>query len=204
MEAGGGGRLFSILGNINAVTRKDVFSLFRDDKVWSGKNLLNSKSSFKIADDNIRNLSDNFYDEDTGLVGFGNIRWFTNIYYGERPLLTGLHTMEWNLKNNQTLINKLNKKFGDSSKYPYCDNFTAIEVPFITAIPSDYDGVMCVPVTFFDVYNKEQFKVIGTDVGGLVPEEYRLPFQGDYTNIFVNHKKIYRRIFIRFRKTETD
>jgi hypothetical protein len=40
-------------------------------------------------------------------------------------------------------------------------NFDAIEIPFTDAIPSDYPGVMGVPITFLDKYNPDQFELIG-------------------------------------------
>ena len=48
--------------------------------------------------------------------------------------------------------------------YPKYANFDAIEVGFTDAIPSDYDEVMGVPITFLDKYNPEQFEIIGTSL----------------------------------------
>jgi hypothetical protein len=33
-------------------------------------------------------------------------------------------------------------------------------VPFISAIPSDYEGAMGVPITFLDSYNPDQFEIL--------------------------------------------
>ena len=44
--------------------------------------------------------------------------------------------------------------------YPRYDNYDAIEVGFTDAIPSDYDGVMGVPISFLDKYCPEQFEIV--------------------------------------------
>jgi hypothetical protein len=46
-------------------------------------------------------------------------------------------------------------------EYQRYDNYDAIEVSFTDAIPSDYDGVMGVPISFLDKYSPEQFEIIG-------------------------------------------
>ena len=60
--------------------------------------------------------------------------------------------MKDNLKYNKTLLKKLEKNYG-CKEYPHYDNYDAIEVPLTEAIPSDYDGVMGVPITFLGKYN---------------------------------------------------
>ena len=94
------------------------------------------------------------------MVKFRNVGWFTNIDHGKRHKNLILDTMEHNLKFNKKLKNKLEKEYG-KIEYPHYDNYDAIEVPFIECIPSDYDGVMGVPITFLDKYNPRQFEIIG-------------------------------------------
>lgn len=67
--------------------------------------------------------------------------------------------MEHNLKFNKKLQKKLEKDYG-KLEYPHYDNYDAIEVPFTECIPSDYDGVMGVPITFMDKYNPDQFDIV--------------------------------------------
>ena len=69
-------------------------------------------------------------------------------------------TMEHNLKFNRKLKKKFDQEYS-KNEYPHYDNYDAIEVPIVEAVPSDYDGVMGVPITFFDKYNPDQFDVIG-------------------------------------------
>ena len=77
------------------------------------------------------------------------VRWYTNIEYGERHEFQKLKTMQENLASNKKLVNVLRKKYGMKT-YPRYDNFDALEVPVSDAIPSDYDGIMGVPITFLD------------------------------------------------------
>ena len=68
--------------------------------------------------------------------------------------------MAHNLKFNKKLRKKFEEEYG-KLEYPHYDNYDAIEVPFSECVPSDYDGVMGVPITFLDKYNPEQFEMLG-------------------------------------------
>ena len=154
------GKQFVIIGSKNAITYKEVFPLLKENKIWLGPEFPGGNAYFRIAEDAIRDFASGVFDSSTGLVKFRNVGWFTNIDHGLRhqPLL--LDTMEHNLKFNKKLRRKFEKDYG-KIEYPHYDNYDAIEVPFVEAIPSDYDGVMGVPVTFMDKYNPEQFEIIG-------------------------------------------
>ena len=78
----------------------------------------------------------------------------TNIDHGKRHKTLRTMTMADNLKYNKKFLKKGQKSY---EKY---DNYDAIEVPEIIAIPSDYKGVMGVPITIVDQYNPNQFKII--------------------------------------------
>ena len=55
--------------------------------------------------------------------------------------------------------------------YQHYENYDAIEVPFTDAIPSDYKGMMGVPISFLDKYCLEQFEILGhMDSHGKVPK----------------------------------
>jgi hypothetical protein len=51
-------------------------------------------------------------------------------------------------------------------EYPCFDNYDAINVDVTADIPSDYDGIMGVPITFLDKYNPDQFEIIGCTEAG--------------------------------------
>jgi hypothetical protein len=64
-------------------------------------------------------------------------------------------TLEDNLKYSR------HKEIKGKADYEHYDNYDAIDVPYTDAIPSDYEGVMGVPISFLDKYCPEQFKILG-------------------------------------------
>lgn len=150
---------FVIIGSKNAITYKEIFPLLKENKIWLGPGFLGGNAYFRIAEDTIRDFASGVYDASTGLVKFRNVGWFTNIDHGLRHQPVLLDTMEHNLKFNKKLKKKFEKDFG-TVEYPHYDNYDAIEVPFVEAIPSDYEGMMGVPITFMDKYNPDQFEII--------------------------------------------
>lgn len=150
---------FVIIGNKNAITYKEVFPLLSNNKIWLGPGFPGGNAYFRILHDDARDFASGVYDESTGLVKFRNVGWFTNIDHGLRHEKMILDTMAHNLKFNKKLKKKLEKDYG-KLEYPHYDNYDAIEVPFTECIPSDYDGVMGVPITFMDKYNPEQFEIV--------------------------------------------
>jgi len=142
---------FVIIGNMNAITYKEIFPLIKNDQLWLGNGFHAGNAYF--ATPNVREFASGVYDTKTGLVKFRNCHWFTNLDHGRRHQPLGLMTMADNLK--------FNKKMAGKAEYDRYDNYDAIEVPFTNAIPSDYEGVMGVPISFLDKYSPDQFEVIG-------------------------------------------
>ena len=58
-------------------------------------------------------------------------------------------------------------KFVSKRPFDKYYNYDAIEVPLVKNIPSDYEGVMGVPISFLDKYNPDQFKIIGLGIANL-------------------------------------
>lgn len=180
MEAG---RQFVILGNMNAITYKEVFPLLKDNEIWLGYKSLNQDMYFDVPDERKEWLLANkkegsAYKIIDGVVmgRLASACWFTNLDHGKRHEELQLMTMRENLKYNKRLRNEFEKKFG-VLEYPKFDNYDAIEVPFVEAIPSDYDGVMGVPITFLDRYNPEQFEIEGITLGNTVEYEMKCIYQ---------------------------
>ncbi|MBQ9371756.1 MAG: adenosine deaminase [Thermoguttaceae bacterium] len=155
-----GKRGFSIIGNVNAITYKEVFRFLRDGLFWLGDSIHSGDRKFNVPDDYPLEAAGCGIDSNgKKYIQVKGVRWYTNIDFKERHTLLELDTMSNNLKFNKTLRKKLEKEYGCDS-YPRYDNYDAIEVPFTECIPSDYDGVMGVPITFLDKYCPEQFNII--------------------------------------------
>lgn len=152
---------FIIIGSKNAITYKEVFPLLKDNIIWLGPGFPGGNAYFRITPEDARQFASGVYDEEAGLVKFRNVGWFTNVDHGGRHAQLILDTMAHNLKYNKKLKKKLDKDFGMTG-YPHYDNFDAIEVPFVECIPSDYDGMMGVPITFMEQYAPEQFEIVGS------------------------------------------
>ena len=173
---------FIILGNVNAITYKEIFPLLKRNKIWIGYRSLNKDMFFRVPEDYGEYLLKNkkegsAYKVIDGII-MGSLRnacWFTNIDLSKRHEMLQLDTKAHNLKFNKKLQKKL-KEYG-TEDYPKYDNYDAIEVPFVECIPSDYKGVMGVPITFMDKYNPEQFEIVsfrkGEDGKDLVFTEER-------------------------------
>ena len=150
MEAG---KQFIIIGNMNAITYKEVFPLIKDNKIWLGNGFQKGNAYFRIV--NEREYADGVYDAETGLVKFRNCCWFTNLDHGRRHQPLKLMTMAENFKHSK------HKEVRGLAEYLHYDNYDAIEIPFTDAIPSDYEGIMAVPTSFLDKYCPEQFELLG-------------------------------------------
>ena len=132
---------YIIIGNVNAITYKEVFPLIRDNKIWMGYHC--GDMSFKVPSYYLE-MSTRYWVDESGQKwrSLGNICWFTNIDI---------------IKRHEEII--LYKKYNPDD-YPKYDNYDAINVNKVADIPMDYDGVMGVPITFLDKYNPEQFEIL--------------------------------------------
>ncbi len=178
---------FVIIGNMNAITYKEVFPLIKDNKMWLGNGFQAGNAFFETS--KTREYANGVYDESTGLVKFRNCCWYSNLEHGRRHQPLQLMSMADNLK--------FNKKLKDQSEYLRYDNYDAIEVPFTNAIPSDYEGVMGVPISFLDKYCPEQFEILGATESEGKGFSNGLWFEdSEVSQAVINGKRVYKRIFI--------
>ena len=142
---------FLIIGNQNAITYKEVFPLIKANKIWLGVTMDSSNRWFQIPDNSIV-----FHKEENGkkYAFVANPVWFTNLEHGRRHQPLELMTMADNIKYSR-------HKEVRGHDYVHYDNYDAIEVPKVDAIPSDYDGMMGVPISFLRKYCPEQFEIVG-------------------------------------------
>lgn len=149
---------FLIIGSMNAITYKEVFPLIKENKMWLGATGAGKDMVFAVPKGAEVAESDRQKAARMGYVGdytrLGNSTWFTNIDHGRRHRPLPLMTMAENIKFNKKLKGK---------GYQEYDNYNAIEVPFTDAIPSDYVGVMGVPISFLDKYCPEQFVIVNAN-----------------------------------------
>ena len=168
---------FLIIGTWNAITFKEIFKFFMDNKLWIGKNSNRNFSGFIVPDHYELFGTEARIDEiGNRIVSSNNNCWFTNL---DLP------------KRHDPLI--LYKKYSPD-EYPKYDSCNAIEVSKVNHIPKDYKGVMGVPITFLNKYNPDQFEIIGMDDFNLKYPNWR----GRGPDL--NGKTIYRRIMIKNKK----
>ena len=161
---------FLILGNMNALTCKNIFPLFRDNKLWYGASIHSGDRKFVVPDDYPFTSSSCGIDENgQRYIRVKGVRWFTNLDYSARYVDL-----------------PLTKKYSPD-EYPKYENCDAINVNKYRDIPSDYDNVMGVPITFIDRYNPKQFKILGLDKD----------FTSDKKRGIINGKQLYARVFIK-------
>lgn len=205
-----GKKQFVILGNMNAITYKEVFPLLKTNEMWVGYKSMNEDMYFAVPDDYKKWLVENKKEGSAYKVIDGIIMgrlasacWFTNLDHGKRHTEIKLDTMANNLKFNKRLKRKLESAYGDKLEYPHYDNYGAIEVPFTECIPSDYDGIIGVPITFMDKYCPEQFEMMGMAAGNsrACGFNYDVPYKPHPDDRggcgIVDGKRVYSRIFIR-------
>ena len=157
------GKKFAVIGNMNAITYKEVFPLIKDNKVWLGATGNGNDMVFGVPDGAKVDEKDKAKAARLGYVGnytrLGNSCWFTSIEHGRRHEPLPLMSMADNLRFSK------HKELKGKAAYDRYDNYDAIEVPFTDAIPSDYDGVMGVPISFLIKYCPEQFEILGQTQG---------------------------------------
>jgi hypothetical protein len=159
---------FIIIGQQNSITYKEIFPLLKNNEMWSGATSSNSDMVFAVPKDYDIAPKDREKAAKLGYVGnytrMGNTCWFTNIEHGRRHQFLEMMTMADNIKFSK---HKDIKEYG-YLKYDNLDD--AIDVPYVDAIPSDYDGIMGVPASMLYRFNPEQFELVGVGTGNRAKE----------------------------------
>lgn len=179
---------FIIMGNTNALVCKEVFRMFKQDRIRTGCTHFNTGMFFYVPDS-----FEKFHHIENGkkLARVSTSCWYTNL-----PVK----------KHNEELI--LFKPYSPTD-YPKYENYNAIEVGRYTDIPCDFDGIMGVPITFLDKYNPNQFEIIWQGSGNTrasAPKEileelgYQIHKDDRGGCAILNGKRCYTRVFIRKKK----
>ena len=182
---------FIIIGNVNAITYKEVFPLIMENRLWFGASIHSGDRKFYVPDDYPLNAAGCGIDSDgRRFIRVKAVRWYTNLDYKQR---------------HEEMI--LVKRYSPET-YPQYDNYDAINVDKTSDIPCDYAGVMGVPITFMDKYNPDQFEIVGMAAGNTratgfyfnVPYEPHPEDRGGCG--VVNGKRVYARYLIRNKHPE--
>jgi len=174
---------FLIIANINAITYKEVFPLIKENKIWLGTGMGRWISGFIVPESyELYGTEARIDEEGNRIVATNNCLWFTNLDHGKRHKPLPLMTMSDNIKfsSHKEIKGKEYKKY---------DNYDAIEVPYTDSIPSDYNGIMGVPITFLDKYNPDQFVIIGATQRGCHDEIIDTKKYDDYWEVKQNGEK---------------
>ncbi len=176
---------FMVIGNINCITYKEVFPEIINNSMWLGNGMGRWISGFIVPETYELYGTEAEIDEyGQRIVATNNCLWLTNIDNGRRHTPLPLMTEAENIKFSR---HKEVKGIG----YKKYETYDAIEVPFTDAIPSDYDGIMGVPITFLDKYCPEQFEILGKFDGGSADNEL------DLAKPVIDGKAQYKRLAIR-------
>jgi hypothetical protein len=180
---------FAIIGNMNAITYKEVFPLIKENKMWTGVRFNKRESgknmTFYVPDEyELKGTEVEFSEDGRKMISVAGTGWYTNLDHGRRHQPLSLMTMEENIKYSK-------HKEVKGKEYQKYDNYDAIEVPFTDAIPSDYDGVMGVPISFLDKYCPEQFEIValGVGEGNFTPTKKYQKFRDPETKKLITDKR---------------
>lgn len=166
-------RKFLIIGNVNAITYKEVFPLIKENMIWLGPSITSGDRKFNVPDNYPLNAAGCGVDTDgRKYIRVKGVRWFTNLDHNKRH-----EEMDLTCRYSP-------------EEYPRYDNYDAINVDKTSDIPYNYSGAMGVPITFLDKYNPEQFEIIGQMANTKV-DEYNFGYP------FIKGNRKYARILIR-------
>ena len=167
---------FLIIGNVNAITYKEVFPLIKNNQIWLGASIHSGDREFRVPDDYPLKATGSRIDKNgVKYIRVKGVRWFTNLDYKQR---------------HEDLI--LYKHYLPN-EYPKYDNYNGINVDKTADIPMDFNGAMGVPITFLDKYSPEQFKLIKFRKGD-DNKDLRYTIDGEtkqpYFRIIIKNKKV--------------
>ncbi|MDD2916390.1 MAG: adenine-specific methyltransferase EcoRI family protein [Candidatus Gracilibacteria bacterium] len=188
---------FVVVSNMNAITYKEVFPLIKENKIWMGVKSTSQAMFFRTSDKEYASRVSNERPEGSWwrrideevCIGINNSCWFTNLDHGRRHQILPLMT-------ESDII-----KFVTKTPFKKYDNYDAIEISLVKNIPSDYDGIMGVPISFLDKYNPEQFDILGaTESEGRGFSNGLWDETSKVSQPLIGGERVYKRIFIKHKK----
>ena len=169
---------FVIIGNLNALTYKEIFKLIKENKMWLGASIHSGDREFGVPKDYPLTAASSRIDENGNkYIRVKGVRWYTNLDYKER--------------HEDLILYKT--YYGNEDEYPKYDNYDAINIDVTKDIPMDYKGAMGVPITFMDKYNPNQFEIVALGIVGSVDfacnKKMEILKDGEATGKFTNNAK---------------
>lgn len=167
---------FLIIGNVNAITYKEIFKLIKENMAWLGINLGRGISGFVVPEHYELYGTEARVDESGNrIISPNNCLWLTNLDTFKR----------------HEDIQLVKKYYGNEDEYPKYDNYDGINVNKTKDIPLDYEGAMGVPITFLHKFNPDQFEIIKFRKGD------------DNKDLSINGKCPYFRILVKNKKVQS-
>ena len=177
------GKKFLIIGNMNAITYKEIFSYIKNNKLWMGYKSLGSDMFFNVPQNYVEEL------KATKTQG-GGWRELDGIIMGRVATACWFTNLEHKKRNEELIL----YKHYNPTEYPKYDNYDAIEVSKVAEIPMDYEGVCGVPISFLDKYCPNQFRILGI-MSGAKGETFTNG-NDNRAKFYLNGKGVYARILI--------
>ncbi|MEZ4884707.1 MAG: adenine-specific methyltransferase EcoRI family protein [Chitinophagales bacterium] len=169
---------YLIIGNVNAITYKEIFKLIKQNKAWLGINLGRGVSGFIVPEHyELYGTEARIDDFGNRIVSPNNCLWLTNLD---------------NFKRHEDI--ELTKKYvGNEDEYSKYDNYDGINVDKTKDIPLDYDGAMGVPITFLHKFNPDQFEIIKFRKGN-DGKDLSIDGKCPYFRILIRNKRIQNKL----------
>lgn len=162
---------FVIIGNMNAITYREIFRLIKNNQMWLGAGKNDGRNVWYQVPDSYTSYHKIENGKKYAFVA-GTV-WFTNLDHGR------LHK-QLSLMTEADVI-----KFSTKKPFDRYFNYDAIEVSKVKNIPSDYSGAMGVPISFLNKHNPDQFEIIGLGISNSGIEVGVKPYEPEH--------KIYRK-----------
>jgi len=183
---------FLIIGNMNAITYREVFPLIKDNKMWMGVSIHSGDREFGVPETYPLEAAGWRIDENGNrYIRVKGVRWFTNLEHGRRHEPLKLMTMKDNIRFGK---HKEINAYG----YQRYFHYGYLDIPYSDAIPEDCDELMGVPITFIDKYCPEQFDIIGISLTYATIKPDNLPkSQQGGPAFYIEQNGVYKRLYAR-------
>lgn len=166
---------FLVIGNVNAITYKEIFDLIQKDRAWLGVNLGRGISGFIVPEHyQLYGTEVKINEDGQRIIATNGCLWLTNL--------------ELNQRHEDIVLKKEYK--GNEEKYPNYDNCNGINVNRTQDIPKDYDGLIGVPITFLHKYNPNQFEIVKFRKGD-DDKDLRINGKCPYFRILIRNKRLH-------------